>query len=87
MYKGLHIPAGTTIIDNAWCAIQFCRIILVGDRMPGRAMFRDASVYPDPHVFNPDRFLKDGQINPNVKDPEEAGGFGWGRRYFVHTER
>ena len=48
--------------------------------MLSRAMFRDESVYPDPHAFNPDRFLKDGQINPDVRNPEEMGVFGWGRR-------
>jgi len=45
-----------------------------------RAIFHDESVYPNAHVFNPDRFLKDGQINPEVKDPEELA-FGYGRRY------
>jgi len=43
------------------------------------AMFRDESVYPNAHIFNPDRFLKDGQINPEVKDPEQIV-FGYGRR-------
>ena len=45
-----------------------------------RAIFRDESAYPDAHVFNPDRFLKDGQIDPSVKDPEQVL-FGYGRRY------
>lgn len=44
-------------------------------------MFRDESIYPDAHTFNPDRFLKDGQIDPDVKDPEYLV-FGFGRRYF-----
>jgi cytochrome P450 len=43
-------------------------------------MFRNESVYPNAHVFNPGRFLKDGQINPDVKDPEQLM-FGYGRRY------
>jgi cytochrome P450 len=38
-------------------------------------------LYPDAHAFKPDRFLKDGQIDPDVKDPEELI-FGCGRRYF-----
>ena len=50
-------------------------------RMLKRAMFHNESIYPDPHTFNPGRFLKDGQIDPNVKDPEQFV-FGWGRRYF-----
>ena len=50
-------------------------------------MFRDESAYPDAHTFNPGRFLKDGQINPDVRDPEQVV-FGWGRRYvFIHKER
>ena len=43
------------------------------------AILRDPSVYPDPEVFNPDRFLKDGKINPLVFDPENRI-FGTGRR-------
>lgn len=47
-------------------------------------MFRNESDYPDAHTFNPGRFLKDGQIDPSVKDPE-LQLFGWGRRYFLFT--
>ncbi|KAF9645498.1 CyP450 monooxygenase [Thelephora ganbajun] len=43
------------------------------------AIFRNESVYPDAHAFKPDRFLKDGRIDLEVKDPEESL-FGWGRR-------
>ena len=53
---------------------------LVDGLILGRAVFRDESAYPDPHAFKPERFLKDGQINPEVRDPEETGAFGWGRR-------
>lgn len=42
-------------------------------------MFHDESLYPDSHTFNPGRFLKDGQINPDVRDPE-LEVFGHGRR-------
>ncbi|KAG5221036.1 cytochrome P450 [Salix suchowensis] len=34
--------------------------------------------------FNPDRFLKDGEIDPNVLDPGQAA-FGFGRRYAYYT--
>lgn len=43
------------------------------------AICRDPDIYPDPEAFNPDRFLKDGKINPLVFDPEDRG-FGAGRR-------
>jgi len=43
------------------------------------AIFRDPNSYPDPEAFNPDRFLKDGKINPLVFNPENRV-FGAGRR-------
>ena len=43
------------------------------------AICRDPKVYPDPETFNPDRFLKDGKINPLVFNPEDRV-FGAGRR-------
>jgi len=43
------------------------------------AVFRDPEIYPDPEAFNPDRFLKDGKINPLIFNPEDRV-FGSGRR-------
>jgi cytochrome P450 len=43
------------------------------------AIFYDPSVYPEPHVFNPDRFLKDGKLDRSVRDPEDRV-FGSSRR-------
>jgi cytochrome P450 len=44
-------------------------------------MLHDVSLYgPNPHLFNPDRFLKeDGTVDPNVLFPDPA--FGFGRRF------
>ncbi|KAI0796313.1 CyP450 monooxygenase [Irpex lacteus] len=42
-------------------------------------IFRNAQEYPDPERFNPDRFMKDGCIDPKVRDPNTLG-FGFGRR-------
>jgi cytochrome P450 len=43
------------------------------------AILRNPNIYPDPEAFNPDRFLKDGKINPLVFNPEDRV-FGAGRR-------
>ncbi|KAF7985902.1 hypothetical protein HWV62_43798 [Athelia sp. TMB] len=43
------------------------------------AVLRDESVYPEAGNFNPDRYLtKEGNLDPSVRDPEAA--FGYGRR-------
>jgi len=43
------------------------------------AILHDEIDYPDPLEFNPERFLVEGKINPNIKDPATAA-FGFGRR-------
>ncbi|KAH9885225.1 cytochrome P450 [Cubamyces lactineus] len=43
------------------------------------AFTRDPRHYPDPEEFKPERYLKDGQIHPNVLDPSDIA-FGYGRR-------
>ncbi|KAI0754704.1 cytochrome P450 [Daedaleopsis nitida] len=43
------------------------------------AMARDESAYQDADTFNPDRFMKDGKFNPEVRDPYTFA-FGFGRR-------
>lgn len=43
-------------------------------------MLHDAKTYADPFEFNPDRFIKEGKLNADVKDPSHIA-FGFGRRY------
>lgn len=43
------------------------------------AVFHDPAVYPELHIFNPERFLKNGKLNQSVKDPEDRV-FGSSRR-------
>lgn len=45
---------------------------------PYRAVMNDERMYPDPFTFNPDRFIAGGKLDPTVRDPEAA--FGYGRR-------
>lgn len=39
----------------------------------------DPGVYTDPHLFRPERFIRDGKINPEIRDPGRFV-FGYGRR-------
>jgi cytochrome P450 len=43
-------------------------------------MLHDPREYSEPERFNPSRFMKDGRINPDVRDPDTVA-FGFGRRY------
>ena len=52
--------------------------------LTSRAYSRDPSVYADPEAFMPERFLKDGQLNPDVRDSASIA-FGYGRRYVAYT--
>ncbi|KAJ7142248.1 cytochrome P450 [Mycena epipterygia] len=40
------------------------------------AIFQDEDMYPDPSTFKPERFLRNGKPNPDVRDPEVVFGFG-----------
>ena len=42
-------------------------------------MLHDPEDYPDPESFNPDRFIRDKAIDPDVRDPLPIA-FGFGRR-------
>ena len=44
-----------------------------------RAILHDLEMYPEPDTFKPERFIKDGKLNPEVRDPDVAC-FGYGRR-------
>ena len=41
---------------------------------------RDPEVYSDPETFRPERFIRDGLLDPSVRDPS-VFAFGFGRRF------
>ena len=44
-------------------------------------MLHNETIYPDPFLFKPERFMKDGKINnAEIRDPAHAA-FGFGRRH------
>ena len=56
-----------------------------------RGIMHDPDVFEDPMTFKPERFLKDGKLNPDILDPMFAT-FGFGRRsvkqlFFCPTAR
>ncbi|KAJ7097114.1 cytochrome P450 [Mycena belliarum] len=40
------------------------------------AILHDEAVYPDPFNFEPERFLLNGKLNPEIPDPQVTFGFG-----------
>lgn len=42
-------------------------------------MLYDENIYPDPHTYKPERFIKNGVINKDILHPK-AMFFGFGRR-------
>ena len=50
-----------------------------------RAMLNDERVYPEPHEFKPERYLKNGKLDNSVRDPMDIA-FGFGRRWALHYE-
>ena len=64
------------MIGNIWYDV-FTRLFLV-TYIVRRAILHDPDVYPEPEIFNPERFLdRDGTLRG---DPTLASVFGFGKR-------
>ena len=55
------------------------KFVLVSQSLFHRAMLNDERVYPEPHEFKPERYLKNGKLDSSVRDPMDIA-FGFGRR-------
>ena len=44
-----------------------------------RSILHDRKAFSNPEEFQPERYIKDGKLNPDVRDPDCAA-FGYGRR-------
>lgn len=85
MYEGMFIPKGTLVFPNVWYVLPLpftspsCNILAMN-----RKILRDETVFKDPHLFIPERYLEpvDGEMAKR-RDPKNYS-FGFGRRVRLH---
>ena len=77
-YNGFYIPKGTNMFGNSWLVRPLSNPVSVLNFLC-RSILHDREVFNDPEEFQPERYLKDGKHNPDVRDPDCAA-FGYGRR-------
>ena len=55
IYEGYYIPAGSTIIPNAWYASYRCLFPVHPVTTTHRGMLHDPAVFGEPDLFRPER--------------------------------
>ena len=84
VFDGYFVPAGTILIANIWCVTFRSLIPSARVRTAARACMHDPDEYEDPDEFRPERFIRDGKLDPNIRDPL-AFAFGFGRRHVSYV--
>ena len=78
-YDGCFIPKGTAVIGASWYVFRRRVKTSFHTKVVYRSILHDPEVFEAPEEFKPERYLKNGQIDPGVRDPVVAA-FGYGRR-------
>ena len=79
-YNGYFIPKGTVVLGNAWYAFHPPPPSLNHQVTTiSRAILHDPTAFSEPLEYRPERYLKDGQLDPNTRNPGCAV-FGFGPR-------
>ncbi|KAF7358290.1 hypothetical protein MVEN_00878300 [Mycena venus] len=77
-YRGYRIPAKSIIVPNTHAILHdevtACRLVFL--RRAAILIDYLKAVYPEPYTFKPERYLKDGKINPDMPSIEIVYGFG-----------
>src|ERR1700761_4136936 len=81
VFEGMRIPKGSMVIANIWYLTYSDYSCLFCFLPPFcRGMTHDEAMYPSPHIFDPSRYMKDGKVSSDIRDPRSMF-FGFGRRY------
>ena len=77
IYNGYLIPGESIIMANIWLVLLY--LLCVSSQPNARSMTRNEEIYPEANSFKPERFIKNGVLNKEIRDPREFI-FGFGRR-------